>query len=295
MSKLLGTILTITVAIICIATILVPTISDATKTEKIFENTGIYFDTDNAVSHTLEYADGVLTVDGGTVTLPTEGQTPIVIADGFNMIYKNNANFVVVIDGIITCTSANFAIEDGTISGTITYSSTTASKTATYTNIAVAVPTQTTQTFTYMPYVNDGDTISSTGVMTFNDSGGNQHPLQWSFEGIIGGNCTVTTLSGVASQYSFSNIEINYSEINGYEDLYRVESISFDVDYTNPNNSSVTSNFTVTSMNVIAPESTTAELTDHLTSSQIAILAVIPLLMIVSVLIIVANRLRYND
>lgn len=294
-NKTIYMIITVFVGIVMTASLMAPVIDSVTKTETEFVNTGVYMDDDDSTARTIEWDGTTLEIDGETVTLPEDGQTPVVVCDGINAIYKNNSNFVVAIGGLNVVTSATFTAENGTLSGSIVASGTTTSKTLSYTDIELATASESDVTFSNSPYALDGASITSTGVMSFNDSGSNSHIYYWTFEGTIGGECTVTTKSDVSSQYVFSNAKINYTAVDGYVDLYKVESVSFDVAYTNPGDSSLTANFTVTCENVFAASEVTAELSDHLTASEIALMATLPLLAIVALLVFAVRSFSDRD
>lgn len=283
-TNVLTLIITLVVGVILAGALLMPVINDATKTDETFTNVGNYVE-DAAETYVITWDGTDLKVNDSVVTLPESGQTPIVSLDGFAILYKNNANIVTTALGYTVCTSVEFTAEEGTLSGSYVAGGNTNTVNVSYTDIQVLVSEKTTSTYSNAPKVKEGDAISMNGVYTFNDSAGSSHPLRWSFTGTVGGDCEVVTISGVASQYEFSNAKINYVAVDGFEGLYTIESISFDVAYTHPTTPGVTANFTITNTNMIGPAETTAELTDHLTTGQIALISAIPIMVIVALLL----------
>lgn len=285
-ANLMTLVITLTVGIILTGSLLAPVISDATETERTFQNVGIYVNEDPDETYEIVWDGTTLEINGGTVTLPESGQTPIIVLDGFSMLYKNNANMVCTAVAYESITSATFTAEAGAFSGSYVINGATKTVSTTYTDIQVLSSEKTDYSYFNAPkYVKTGDKITMNGVQSFNDSAGSSHPLRWSFEGTVGGECQAVTISGVASQYVFSNAKINYTAVEGFDDLYSIESISFDVAYTHPSTPGVTAAFTITNLNMIGPSEATAELTNHLDVSQIAILGAIPVLIIVALVL----------
>lgn len=104
--------------------------------------------------------------------------------------------------------------------------------------------------------------------------------------GNINDGVTVDIL-GVSNEV-ISNLEVNKTAVAGYIDLYVISSITFD--YTiSGTTSSATYNF------FIVPYSVTAEMSHHLDASEIALLAVIPIMVIAALLIFAVRTFTGRD
>lgn len=293
---MVGTLVMVTVVVILAASLLVPVINDVTTTERSYSNEGFYLSDDDSSSHAFVWDGTDLTIDGTEIELPDEGQTPIIVVEGINTFYKNNANMVCTIGGTYTVTAASLTADNGTLSGSVTTSGTTSSVSLSYTDIQFITPSETDVVLAEAPiYVKKDGTVSASGTLTFTDSASNSHLFFWSFDGTLGGSCTASTKSDVASQYAITDAAITYSAVTGYVELYTVDSITFEVAYTNPDDSSVTAEFTVTGELLAGPESVTAELSNHMTAGEIALMSAIPAMVIVATLIMAIGLARIKD
>lgn len=279
-NKLIPLCITLVVGIILAGSVLMPVLNDATTTEKTFENTGYYYMTDVGAdeSYTYEFVSSpakAWTVNGEALTFP-EGAFNVIVTD---------EHFV----------RSNGQIESSSVAS-MTVTVTAESITGTYTASGVdhdidwavdgfygAVPTKDSFIMTApdaTTYVNSDTEVIGFGIS--NLSG--QYPI---FH--IVGDMENVTITSPDSSITISNVAINKTAVDGFIDLYKFESITFDAT-KGDNTAEITYN------RVIVPTEVTAELTNHLTPGQIALISAIPVLVIVALLVVAVGVVaRRND
>lgn len=281
--KILG----IVVAVIVACVVLIPIVGSVTETESTMKNTGLYFTNDVTESHTMVLANGVLTVDGTAVSgIPDSGQTPILIVDNLVLVHKNNLNWVIDIPntgGFAVITQLDITLSNGELSGTYVASGSSATLSLSFETMELITNNISTNVYGDQCYALSDSTISMGGLYQFSSSASN-HYLKYGCTGTIEDGITVTTDPEVADRFTFTNGKVNVVEVSGYEGLYIVQSISFDMDYVAPSDPSITAHTTVTLNNVIAPESVTVEKSVHMSNIEITIMQIIPVFVVLAIL-----------
>lgn len=276
MNRIIGLVLALVVGGLLVGGLLIPSIEGITATEKTFENTGYYYMTDVGAdeSYTYEFVSTpskAWTVNGEALTFP-EGAYNVIVTD---------EHFV----------RSNGQIEGNSIAS-MTVTVTAESITGTYTAAGVshdidwavdgfygAVPTKDSFIMTDpdgTTYVNSDTEVIGFGIS--NLSG--QYPI---FH--IVGDMENVTVTSPDTTVTIDNIAINKTAVGGYIDLYKFDSITFDA--TKGANTA-----TITYNRVILPTEVTAELSNHLDATQIAMFGVISILGIVALVVVAANGIR---
>lgn len=274
--------ITLTIGVILAGSLLVPVINDASEVNRTFTNSGIYYMTDLSDEESITYTfDGTdWTIDGEPADIVATDQTTLVAGDGF--IIRSNGN----IPGIASPKSiTSLTVDaDGIAMSYVKTDDTTAtySKTATVYYCAVNE-----KTATVLSENNSAVYVKSNTDLVVETFSGTASGLGTIFlvEGNIADGFTVTPLN---TDVTVGDVTCNYVQVDGFNDLYKVTSITFESTH---NDTVRTQTFT----SFIAPSEVTAERSQHLDSGEIAIMAAIPILVIVGLLIVGVNAIRVKD
>ena len=289
--NLLTLAITLTVGIILAGSLLMPVISDATETERTFTNSGLgeYRFIESTEDYKLEwtYADPSKVVINGTTVEAISGNTILAMGDftvrmglstttGYaQLIVANNESGITA--NVSDSRNFSFTYEAGTI--TITNGVTT--KTLDSDGFYALVPENGTHTMkqpTDTVYLN-----ANTSLMVMGLTGvGSQWNTGYLLDGTIT-NYTVEQWTGVTS-YPATNVSDDSAKIDGYVDLYSVKKFTWDID-NNGTTQSVTYDY------FIVPKEVTAELANHMTPGEIAIMNAIPVMIIVALVVMAAGAL----
>lgn len=305
-NKLISIVLTLVVGIILAGSVLVPVLDDATATEKTFDNRdGALFQLekfDETTEYSFEwvYTDPThATVNNETVTLSRA--TVICATDSFLIRYgqdtSNGYYMQSVGDGLGVVygtetrkTTLTISASSGTLTATVANEGSdpiirTASITEGYGIVAnggyvMKASNQTAYMLADSPIVAMGLTLLD-GVWS------NMFQIVGNVEGV-----EVTQINPTPATYTISNVEVNAESSASYIDLYELQSITFDATLVSDN----TTVHACTYDYFIVPAEVTAELSEHLTPGQIALMGAIPVLVIVALLVVAVGVVaRRND
>lgn len=292
-NKLIPIVLTLVVGIILAGSVLMPVLNDATKTEETFANEGLW--------RMKEIENG----DVWTRT-STEGWTY-----GDSHIASGGSNVILGDDWCIR--AIGHIRSDSTVNASSNLSGATvtageelivASKTDTtwtrnldYPGYGIAPNGAYTLTdFNTSSYLNGDSAIYGSGV---SEIGSIQVFVHVEASVDDGATFTVSQSAGgyAISDVTITNEKVNYSEVSGYKDLYKVESVTCDISLTATIESVETPiTGTITFSSYVVPYEVTAELSNHLTPGQIALVGAIPILVIVALLVVAVGVVaRKND
>lgn len=297
-NKLIAGIVAAAIAVIVLAGVLMPALSNATTTIDTFTNEG-YFrmseitSTDDDVTITWDYTDPyVFTVNGEDTTLPFGSTTgtifpyTIMCSDEWG-IRATIYNSGVTIDLVLF----------GNSSSLIWYSSSTDGYNCTFTfhegtfTATRDGGTPATQSYTTAYYLDKGGEYSMKkgGVNAYLNEDSQIYAtgrtsllnvnMNINVQATIEDGATVSMIA--PSGYTISNESVNNTAVSSHKDLYSFSNVTFTV--TDDNDP--TSTGTATYGQVIVPYEVSAERSVHLTDAMNVILNVIPLLIIVSVLL----------
>lgn len=285
--KIVGITVAILVSITVLAGVLMPVLDDATTVNETFTN-----DTNTLWRmKALENGD-TYTFTGATDTWTLNGVDQEITANGQNALLGPN-----------WCVRANGQTRGETISGNLynTILAVTSESTITFTaqglggNATQDLPgygvdkdgDYTLTVFGQMAaYCNGDSKIVGTGNTAVDNIGMIVH-----VEATVDDGATFTILDnrgGVhISNVVLSNTKVNYSPVDGFKDLYKVSSVTTDIAFDSTDGDNVTTSHTgsIEYSSVVVPYEVTAERSVHFTDNQNALLAVIPMLVIVAILI----------
>ena len=306
-------IITLVVGVILTGALLGPVINDATKTTETFTNTGYLrlgeISSEDPDTYTITWTyenphqfivnDEIYTMPDGNTTGSVFPYT-MFATDGWGLRYTQTGGNV---DLNLYGSGENsqllwYATTTDTNTVTITINGGTASfvknggsaVNMTYTNMFI--PDNDGEFILKKgnspAYLNSESVIYSTG-RTSASFGANAFAININLNGNVEGvNVNVLAPSGFTS----SNVVIDSSEVDGYENLYSFNKVTFDI---TQDSTSITVGATYAQ--VIVPYQVTAELSEHLTPGQISLMGAIPVMVIVALLMaaVGAIALGRND
>lgn len=288
--NILGSIVSLTVVVICVAAIMMPVVSDATKTTETFTNEGaFYVEVDPATDYTIEYDystdPGVLVINGDEVNIPfSNGYTVLSIDDAIlRVVWDNTLQYKGDNSYIVSIEMLDLTVSNGSITGTYQKAggSETSWPTTTYTKAYIISPDE--QDLVMTAYNSTPKMNGDSEVYAFGQTIVNNNWYLFKITGTIDDGVTVSCLDPTSGEAvegaTISNLSINKTAVDGYLDLYNLTSITFTVTLADES----TADCTYTAY--IVPAEVTAELAQHLSSGEIALLNAIPVLVIVSLVI----------
>lgn len=297
-TNLLTLVVTLTVGIILAGSLLMPVISDATETERTFQNEEYFFTMDkidDTAEHTILWTLDTyekITVDGVDITPTWDSATIVAEEDNLIRCSKNPGgdgyylNFVgtdrPVGLGYITDKSVSITISNGTISFT-NVSSTDVSTTVTssYTSAYIINPEDTgayqyvMKTPTAKSYVLGDSEVYGIGYSSFGGAWQNIFVISGSIDDGIDATLVSTTLEG---DVTVSDTTVTSTAVTGYKDLYQFEKVQFTATYGGID-------YALTYSYIIVPASVTAELAEHLNAGEIALMNALPVIVIIGLVL----------
>ena len=305
-NKLISIVLTLVVGIILAGSVLVPVLDDATATEKTFDNRdGALFQLekfDESTEYSFEwvYTDPThATVNNETVTLSRA--TVICATDSFLIRYgqdSSNGYYLQAVGGSLgsvygnvnSKTTLTISVSSGTLTATVANEgSSPTSKTVSITEGygIVANGGYVMKASNQTAYVLADSPIMAMGLTSLDGVWSNMFQIVGNVEGV-----EVTQINPTPATYTISNVAVNVESSASYIDLYELQSITFDATLVSDN----TTVHACTYDYFIVPAEVTAELSEHLTPGQIALMGAIPVLVIVALLVVAVGVVaRRND
>ena len=276
---------TLTVGIIFTGALLGPVINDVSETEKTFDNTPYGYYTMKVLENgdTWTFSDSKWTYNGDLI--PTASNT------GVSVVVTNNTT--IRQDGICRGTTyGNNLTNNATVSIADDTNKLIVNSTnnITYTTGYGAVPEggdYVLKTYENKAYVKGDTLLWVTGYTALTSTSTSQ--LMVHVEGTLNDGLTITVApkqGGTTTDISVGDYTIAYEAVDGYEDLYRIQKVSFNVTGTF-NEEVVTKEFNYSTF--VVPTTVTAELSQHLDAGEIAILAAIPLMAIAALVLLVVR------
>ena len=275
-NKITGYVLALVLGAILVGGLLIPTVQGITETESTFENGKLYYMTDLGEDSITYSFDGTKwIVDGEDANFVISDATTLIAGNDF--IVRSNGQ----IRGSTTISPTNMEITVTAtgVSGTYNSGANTISISADVYYCAVTEKTD----FVLCPY--------NVPVYLHEDS----EILADGQSGISSGNATVFRIEGsikdgftvtpVNSGVTVDDVVCNYEAVDGYIDLYKVDSITFKTTYNAEERLQTYSSY-------IVPAEVTAEKSWHLDTTEIAMFGVISLLGIIMLIVIAANAIR---
>ena len=290
--KLPMAIVGITIAVIVCAVVLIPVVQESTTTHTTFTNDGLinykFFEATDEYS--FELTDGVLSVNGETITQPSAvvGNFTYTMVGSDNWLLRyanNNGSPIIQAVGIKKDgTQANSNVVAGEISDGDFVVTTTLNNTITFgfeklyamvKNPDEAVLKESTSS----SYILGNSEIFIAGLTTIS-AWYNMIFITGTYDDGI--TITSPNLDGV----TFDNIQWVIEPVSDYIDLYKLTAIKFDATY-NDTVTHCTYNF------FDVPSSVVAEKSVHLDQTSIQLINVIPILVIIGIVMLAVGTMIY--
>lgn len=293
-NKLIPIVMTLVVGIILAGSVLMPVLKDATTVHETFDNApyAYYQMKELEVDDTWTRTDSTWKFNDETLTTASDNKVSVLATD--NTAFRQNAYVIGT-----TQYSTNFVIAEVTAEGIVMFNE---DKPISYTSGYGATPNgdYILKTYTDKAYVHGDTNLWVTGI-TGLPGAANTRDMVIHIEGTINDGVTVTgspIKNGTTDNFASSDVVINYTAVDGFEDLYLIESVTFNftVDFLNGDDPSETKSGSATYSTFVLPKEITAERTVHLTNGQIALMGAIPVLVIVALLVVAVGVVaRRND
>lgn len=282
-TNLLTLVITLTVGIILAGSLLMPVVNDATTTENTFDNSAYgYYQMKELEVGDIWQRDGTTwTLNDETITLSDQDNVSILALD--NTAVRQNGylrgttqssnNFV---SGEVTEEGILMFNEDKPIAYTSGYGATTKGD-------------YILKTYTDQAYVHGDTLLWVTGATGFPNTSSAANVIIH-IEGTIDDGFTITVnpvKNGTTSNYVVGEYTVNYTEVPGYLDLYKITNIQFTLTADNTVDevtTTVTTNVTYSTF--VLPKEITAEKAVHFTDGENALIMALPVLIIIGLVIV---------
>lgn len=293
-NKLISGIVAAAIAIIALAWVLMPVLTDATTTHETFTNEGVFYvEVDPTDTYTIKYdrsvESGVVYINNKAMDVPfTTGYTIMALdqsvlrlqSNDTTIQYKGNGSYLT---GIV---SLDITVSNGSVTGTYETFTTQSPRDwpeTTYTECHIASPDKEnyimTEYNTVVKLKGDSD-IFAFGQTSLS---GTTTLVLVKITGTINDGVIVSVLDKTSGEEiegaEVSDLAVNKTAVSDFKDLYNLTSITFKI--TLPDESNTSATYTA----YIVPSEVTAERAQHLDPAMNTILSVIPILIIVSVLL----------
>lgn len=277
------------VVITVVAAVLMPVLNDATETERTFTNEGIFnmgiFEPSDTYVMTVDVATGAITVNGDAIPSMSVTSSGYSILSSENLLLRFGSSGSGYYLNIIGVDSGGTSITGSgsctaTVSGsTIVVDFKTAggsdvTKTFNFTQLYSIVKDESDAVMKYSTssvFIKGDSEVYATGLTNVSNWANAFH-----FEGTYDDGITISSPNLTTA--TFDNITWNIEPVAGYDDLYKLTSIEFDI-----TDSGTTVHATYSYFGV--PSEVTADKSVQLTSNESAMLMVIPALLIVAIII----------
>lgn len=295
--NLLTLAITLTVGIILAGSLLMPVINDATTTERTFTNDGYYRMAeigDEAITIAWDHTEPKqITVNDDVVDLskvPTNKVVTITVtdktiiryapisSDTLIQVYSSSGYYGA---GVTAGTDMTITIEEGTLTAD-NGSGATISKTITNGYYASNDGKWTMKTDGESAFIHKDDSVI---ILAGNTTVGGATIGVYG-NGTINDGLSIETVptDSVSRVVTYGDVTFNYTDVSDYLDLVKLSNCQFDITYNDTTASATYSYFLV-------PYEVTAELSQHLSSGEIAIMNALPLLIITALVVMAAGAL----
>ena len=298
MNRIIGLVIALVVGGLLVGGLLIPSIEGMTATETTFKNEGGFYrmaelSADDTEEYTIYWEKANTThllingVDFDANGAYGSAVTTIVASDSWILRYfssNSQYGYLQYFNGTTwmgddsTTKSMEFTASGG--SAVLTHVSTTdqtTTKNVTYQYMYAIMPDSTDDIMkkpTQTPYVKGDSEIYAMGITS---------NKLFQISGNVDDGVTVDLL-GVSDEV-ISNLVVNKTAVAGYIDLYVISSITFDYTISGTTDSATYNYF-------IVPYEVTAEKSQHLDATQIAMFGVVSILGIVALVVVAANGIR---
>lgn len=262
-----------------------PVFADTTQANDTFTNTGLYYIVDDSESHTFVFTANGLTVDGDAVTFPT-GKEYTLLATNDILLRSTSQGDRLQLRGSLngSVVSCNLTIANGSVTGSyVNTDSQTVTINQAYTSYWLATSNEQAEImkdYTGSAYVLGDDSILGRGLTRLMTGANTDVWVYLQINASVDDGVTVAPVE----DFTFSDLKVNTTEVNGYEDLYEFQSITFTATHTD---SGTTTNVTYSA--VIIPSEVTAERSVHPEGATKVLMDLLPVLIGAGLLLGVAG------
>lgn len=289
MNRIIGLVLALVVGGLLVGGLLIPSIEGMTATEKTFENEGLWRMKEISTGDEWTYDGTTWAYNGESTGIAKLGSNAL-LGDEWAM--RSNGQLRSS-NGAGNLSNATVTV---TVNDTVQISGSGLQGSGTHAINGYGVDLKgdyimSDYTNTNM-YVNGDTVLYGTGATSITGTNFICH-----VEGSVNGGATFTIMdaynSPTITDVVISNAQVNYTPVDGYKDLYQVTSMTCDISCNSTSGGETTAcTGTITYSSIVAPYKVTAELSQHLDATQIAMFGVISILGIVALVVVAANGIR---
>lgn len=285
-TKIIGISVAAVIGIIVLGSVLMPILDDATETERTFTNDGLWRMKEFETGDTwVMSSPGVWTLNGESVLTTDNTTSSLMIGDdwtvrGTGAVYGHTVYNASPSTLTITVGESSTTINNNTVDSTEGYG---------VANDGDYIVTK----YDTPVYVLGDSPIWATGYTSFSGVSAVIH-IEGNINDGVTVSCSTINNTTALSNFEVTNIVIHADEEDKYDDLYRLEKITFTVtcDYT-AGGTTTQKTGDVSYSSYVVPYEVTADRSVQFTSGQNAILAAIPVMIILAILLgVVALVLR---
>ena len=288
-NKFVGLMVGLTVGVLMVSGFLWPVVADATASEKTFVNTGLW------------RMDELESGDTWVRTASTDSWA----YNGEEVLTSQNSNSSTIV-------GSNWTIRGTGVFWGATYYTNNPDITLTVNEDSVTVVTKTISgiegygvkpngaylmtSYTEPVYIKGDSVIYATGSSNIGPGLGFVTHIEGNITDGVTAECWSVNNTGTLSNFIVSNVEVHAEEVAGYEDLYKLTGITFDVSATYTHDSTTeTVTGTMSYSSYVVPYQVTAEKSWHLDTTQVALVAAIGTLGAIVLIAAAAGSIRRLD
>lgn len=299
-NKLITICITLVVGVILAGSVLMPVLNEATTTQKAFQNDGYYSmdvvkaDPNETITIFFDHtAPRVIYVDDVEITMPKQTVT-IVGSDATMVRYSYGTDERASVQMYIGETTSgvyadSWNNQDMTITiaeGTITGSNGTITKDATPTSDIYCISGNGGE-LVMKPYSESAYLKGDSEFVAIGRTAIGETNVCLYAEGTILGGVPDVDVFYEAAETTTDNVEIHATAINGYINLYSFDNFTFDM---TQNGVTVSATYSA----IIIPAEVTAELANHMTPGEIALMNAIPIMVIIALVMVALGGIYFG-
>lgn len=283
---LIGSIMGVVIGVILLGSLLAPTISDVTETQKTFDNTDYarHQMKELESGDTWTRSDGTWYYNDEVVTTNSTGSYSVLFTDNLTIREVANIRGVDYRTGANSTTSAEIVTVDESTLG-ISINESVSATSFNYGYGAVPSGDYIMKDMVKSAYVLKDTDMYVTGVTNL-VTGENASELLFVISGSIEDGFTVSVQNvknSTVTDITVGEVTVNATPVDGVEDVYLFTNITFDFTGTYDGTETTT---TATYGTFVMPKTVTAELSVHMTDAQNDLIKVLPVLVVVALFMV---------
>lgn len=303
-NTLIAKIVGLVIALVVVGMVLVPFVTEATTTERTFENEGYFYldkiNSTDETEHTIvwDVTDGkILTVDGVDMDITTWGLSNYQLITVFatetdlfrlGVISGSQALAWVQVRGSTIAYAGASTLFSATIGGgnvSVQIDDEASPRSLTYTDAYIISPDKADYVMkksNESAYLKADSVIYGMGQTQVTGTSGAVFKVEGTIEDV-----DVTSLVTTTPEITISDIEVSYSAVDGYIGLYAFSKVTF-VATAGTDTTNCTYSY------VIVPASVTVELFQHASNIEITLYQMIPILVVLGLVVAIVGLFAYN-